>query len=96
MTIKKEWFDKIKSGEKTIEYREFKPFWISRLDKFMMRKATGRYQIGNLGTVVFKNGYSSTAPKLTCTIIDINIVDGKDTDLKFNGKVYAIHLFNVQ
>ena len=29
--LKKEWFDKIKSGEKTHEYREVKPYWIKRL-----------------------------------------------------------------
>ena len=25
--LKKEWYEKIKSGEKTIEYREVKPYW---------------------------------------------------------------------
>ena len=29
--LKKEWYDKIKSGEKTIEYREAKPYWATRL-----------------------------------------------------------------
>lgn len=29
--LKKEWFEKIKSGEKTHEYREVKPYWIKRL-----------------------------------------------------------------
>ena len=29
--LKKEWFEKIKSGKKTIEYREVKPYWTSRL-----------------------------------------------------------------
>ena len=32
--LKKEWFEKIKSGEKTIEYREAKPYWTSRLVSF--------------------------------------------------------------
>jgi hypothetical protein len=31
LTLKKKWFDMIASGEKTEEYREIKPFWISRL-----------------------------------------------------------------
>ena len=30
--IKKEWYDLIKSGEKTIEYRDYSDFWISRLE----------------------------------------------------------------
>lgn len=28
--LKKEWYDKIRSGEKTIEYREVKPYWNKR------------------------------------------------------------------
>lgn len=31
LSVKKEWFDKIVSGEKTEEYREIKPYWASRL-----------------------------------------------------------------
>lgn len=30
-TIKRKWFDMIISGEKKEEYKEIKPFWISRL-----------------------------------------------------------------
>ena len=31
--LKKQWFDKIKSGEKTHEYREVKDFWTDRMIK---------------------------------------------------------------
>ena len=31
LTISKQWFDKIASGEKTEEYREIKPYWVARL-----------------------------------------------------------------
>lgn len=31
LTLKKEFFDQIKSGEKTSEFREHKAFWIKRL-----------------------------------------------------------------
>ena len=31
--LKKEWYEKIRSGEKTIEYREVKPYWEKRLQK---------------------------------------------------------------
>ena len=30
-TLKKEWYEKIKSGEKTVEYREVKDYWATRL-----------------------------------------------------------------
>ncbi len=29
--LKKEWYEKIKNGEKTIEYREVKPYWTKRI-----------------------------------------------------------------
>ncbi len=49
MTLKREWFDKILSGEKKEEYREFKEYWFNRL--------VGK----NYLTIVFKNGYSKDA-----------------------------------
>ena len=30
--LKKEWFEKIKNGTKTIEYREVKPYWSKRIE----------------------------------------------------------------
>lgn len=32
--LKKVWFDKIKSGEKTHEYREAKQYWVKRFCKY--------------------------------------------------------------
>ena len=31
LTVSKQWFDKILSGEKTEEYREINPYWVARL-----------------------------------------------------------------
>ena len=31
ITVSKQWFDMIVSSEKTEEYREIKPYWVSRL-----------------------------------------------------------------
>lgn len=31
LTVNKEWFSRILSGEKTEEYREIKPYWVARL-----------------------------------------------------------------
>ena len=33
LSVKKFWFDEIKTGKKTIEYREVKPYWTKRLNK---------------------------------------------------------------
>jgi len=51
MTLKKQWFDMIASGEKKEEYREIKPYWINRLNK--------QYDV-----IHFRNGYSKTAPTM--------------------------------
>lgn len=83
MTVKKVWFDKIKSGEKTIEYRIIKPYWEVRLSK-------------NPGHLILRNGYHKEAPALFCDIERINREHGIDTDLKINAMVFAIHLKNVR
>lgn len=50
LSLKKEWFDKIYSGEKIVEYRENKPYWQNRLiDK-------------NYDFVVIRNGYGNSKP----------------------------------
>ena len=53
LTLKKKWFDMIASGEKKEEYREFKPYWHTRL----MNKS---YDV-----IKFRNGYSKSAPTMT-------------------------------
>ena len=34
------WFEEIKSGRKTHEYRNFTPYWENRLQKFEFHKGT--------------------------------------------------------
>lgn len=41
--LKKEWYEKIKSGEKTIEYREAKPYWSKRIFNDFKRGLIDRY-----------------------------------------------------
>lgn len=38
LTLKKEWFDMILSGEKDEEYREIKPYWVTRLTRFSKKE----------------------------------------------------------
>ena len=62
LTVTKEWFDLIKSGEKTEEYREFKKYWIDRLteDKSYCQMGNSGYVINDkkYKYVEFKNVYS--------------------------------------
>jgi len=57
LTLKKKWFDMILSGQKKEEYREIKPYWITRL----------KFDIWNtkpFDFIEFRNGYAKTAPTM--------------------------------
>ncbi len=56
LTVKKKWFDLIASGDKKIEYREFKSYWKGRL---MVER---QYIRDDFEEVHFRNGYSKDAP----------------------------------
>ena len=98
--LKKEWYEKIKSGEKTIEYREVKPYWTKRfnakngLDDVFIKllKAKG----GEDCDIPCKFRYGYTNRYMTARIAKIEIVDGKCTDLRIDAPVYAIHLADVR
>jgi hypothetical protein len=61
LTLKKKWFDMIKSGVKTEEYREIKPFWTKRLVRQVIDYVDGRISIPDVprefDTLVFTLGY---------------------------------------
>lgn len=86
--LKKEWFEKIKSGEKTHEYREVKDYWWKRIwrkDKF------GR--LNRQDDIEFVCGYATKNDKskrLKAVLKNISIVNGLDTDLKIDKPVYDI------
>lgn len=58
LTIKKKWFDLISSGIKKEEYREVKPYWISRL---MLTDGTFK----KFDKIEFINGYKKDSPRIT-------------------------------
>jgi hypothetical protein len=41
--LKKEWYEKIKSGEKTIEYREVKVYWSKRIYSELSKEFERRF-----------------------------------------------------
>lgn len=57
LPLKAKWYDMIESGVKSEEYREIKPYWISR---FMRRKSDGSllYQFKTYTHVRFRYGYT--------------------------------------
>lgn len=63
LPIKKRWFDMIRSGEKTEEYREIKPYWATRFTNAKLLSYNGQPS-GWVAPVTFKNGYAKDAPTI--------------------------------
>lgn len=86
--LKKEWFEKIKSGEKTHEYRVMSEYWKKRI----YNATKGDYCFSL--KCKFACGYPKAGEKgkwLTAEILQITQnVSGLDTDLKINKPVYDI------
>lgn len=99
--LKKEWFEKIKSGEKTHEYREYKPYWRKRLEKCIggdfsaMRLRFGdKVVISYPHIITFVCGYAPKHDKtkrLYAKLRTIRLIDGRETDLKIAKPVYDIN-----
>ena len=83
--LKKEWYEKIKSGEKTVEYREQKAYWSSRLLKIIDYVSSGMEW-----ECWFQLGYKPET-RLRAMITKIEIVDGRASDLMIDDYVFAIH-----
>lgn len=89
--LKKEWFEKIKNGEKTHEYRERQPYWYRRLFRYWYRSKNNLPIKDN--TICFACGYPKKEDKekrLYAKIVSVKIISGKDTDLKINKDVFDI------
>ena len=90
--LKKEWFEKIKNGEKTHEYRIVKPYWFKRL--FLFSHSLCRQTIIPLHSeCTFCCGYpkkDDKAKRIITRIKNITIKNGLKTDLKIDEDVFDI------
>jgi len=68
IVIKKQWFDQIASGVKTIAYREHKDFWINRL-----QNPDGSFK--QYETIYFQAGYHSNAPYMITEFVKSELHD---------------------
>ncbi|MDY2988979.1 MAG: ASCH domain-containing protein [Oscillospiraceae bacterium] len=59
LPIKRHWFNMLLSGEKKEEYREIKPYYISRLAKYVNKSPFW---------AKFVNGYSHTSPSFNALV----------------------------
>ena len=84
LTVSKQWFDMIVTGEKTEEYREIKPYWIKRLttncEVFYDVEAKthcGEVLYRHYTHVIFINGYRKDSPRIEKEIVSITIGNPK-------------------
>lgn len=97
-TLKKEWYEKIRSGEKTVEYREVKPYWERRISnefRFFIHPSFVGKNVQNVDPRPVKLRLGYTKRYLIALVKKIEIIDGKNTDLHIDKPVYAIHLEDV-
>lgn len=92
LPLTKHWFDEIKSGRKTHEYREARDYW----NRILSADYEARHNYDDrpiqYHLVRFQLGYQKNAPKMIFEIKDISTVWGENTDLKIKGYVYDIEL----
>ena len=100
--LKKQWFEKIKRGEKTHEYREVKPYWTRRIANIFsdrektfefLNKVSGYPLFPINNGCEFVCGYAKKDDKekrLKAKIKSIRIINGKSTDLAIDKDVYDI------
>ena len=91
------WFEEIKSGRKKYEYRKATPFWLKRIiNTFDCIAISSHIHIeapeGYMPFVEFQKAYRKNAEKMTFRIKSIATIQGKHTDLQYDGFVYAIEL----
>lgn len=98
-TLKKEWYEKIRSGEKTVEYREVKPYWERRISNeftFYIHPSFVGKNVQNVDPRPVKLRLCYTKRYLIALVKKIEIINGKNTDLHIDKPVYAIHLEDVK
>lgn len=70
--LKKEWYEKIKSGEKEIEYREVKPYWTSRIATTLFSSMIGVYSFpeiyNKISVIGFKKKFAACYPANKCVL----------------------------
>lgn len=107
LTLKKEYFNQILSGEKAEEYRAIKPYFISRLTIIpvsnfkhwaiesiidFFTKERKSFKL-DYDTVEFTNGYSKNSRKVTKELIKISVGKGNEEWGAEKDEIYfKIHL----
>jgi hypothetical protein len=92
LVLKHHWFDKIKSGEKKTEYREATEYWRKRIMSNPNQEIKEKFWTARHMFVCLRRGYTKNAERLTFICSTEYLTHGKQTDLKTDKPVFAIHL----
>ena len=87
LPIKKKWFDMILYKEKKEEYREIKPYYISRLRNSGFLDSNSEPRKDFFRVVTLRNGYHKDSPSLD-VICSLDIKEGKPEWGAEPGKLY--------
>ena len=98
LSLKRKWFDMIKSGEKKEEYRETKPYWKKRLRNVVLKTALSTVYEGfqQYDRLVFTLGYpkaGDTERRLTFKNPKIRVGTGRPEWGAEPGKNYFVITF---
>lgn len=91
------WFEEIKSGRKTHEYRKATPFWFKRIKPIYCNFSlirTGEWDELKKDKyfVQFQKAYRKNPERMTFEIKNVWLVNGTNTDLHTDGFVFDIEL----
>lgn len=87
------WFDEIKSGRKTHEYRQICLFWIARLKKVVVSFKPNPFPLKEPAFIEFQKAFRKNPERMTFKIKKITeLKDGLNTDLKTELPVFDIEL----
>lgn len=88
------WFEEIKSGRKTHEYRKATDFWANRINKirYMVWERVNELPTLEPVLVQFQKAYRKNPERMIFEVKNIYLIDGENTDLHHNGLVYDIEL----
>ena len=93
LPIKKKWFDMILSGEKKEEYREIKPYYMTRFTNIgllnMELESLNYVETGNIRVIGFRNGYNANSP-LVLAEVSLYIGTGRTKWGAEPGKTYFV------
>lgn len=88
LPIKGKWFNMILSGEKLEEYREIKPYYMTRFKKvFAMYTNSYLPMAGDKQEIRFRNGYGSSRPEFVA-LCTLDVKTGKEEWGAEPGKEY--------